>query len=84
MQHINVVEWFPIDKVPPPKGVILLWWRHNPMPGEIADMILSGFIVEEDSDSHKKGDMLFVNHDSQLDYRNQLSHWAYYPAGPQR
>ena len=84
MRHINAVEWFPIEEVPPPQGVILLWWRHNPMPGEIADMIFSGLVRDEDSESGKKGEILLVNHDPHLDYRGQLSHWAHFPVGPQR
>ncbi|MBI2512502.1 MAG: hypothetical protein HYV96_11015 [Opitutae bacterium] len=84
MRHANVVEWFPIDTAPPPTGKILLWWRRNPMPGQVADMIFSGMVLDEDTDTHKKGEILLMNDDPNLDYRSQFSHWAYYPAGPQR
>jgi hypothetical protein len=84
MRYVNAVEWFPIDETPPPRGVILLWWRHNPMPGEVADMIFSGFVVDEYSETHQKGEIFLVHHDPPLDYRSQFSHWAHMPAGPQR
>lgn len=54
------------------------------MPGQVADMIFSGMVLDEDTDTHKKGEILLMNDDPNLDYRSQFSHWAYYPAGPQR
>jgi hypothetical protein len=83
MRHLNTLEWFPIDQVPPPRGQILLWWRHNPLPGEMVDMIFSGIVNDEDSESGKAGEIRLMFHDPRLDYRSQLTHWARYPAGPQ-